>query len=60
MAGLLDIKFTQNESPVIITNVGNGYLCPFTIFQRNEEEKSKYLSFQLLSGTICIWRQQQT
>ena len=35
MADLPEIRFPQNESPVVFTNVGIDYFGPFTVIQRN-------------------------
>ena len=39
MADLPDIRFPQDQSPVVFTNVGIDYIGPFTVIQRGKEEK---------------------
>ena len=48
MADLPEIRFPQNESPVVFTNVGIDYVGPFTVIQRNKEEKAYICLFNCL------------
>ena len=38
MADLPDIRFPQDQSPVVFTNVGIDHIGPFTVIQRDREE----------------------
>ena len=40
MADLPDALFPEKESSVTLTNVGLGYIGPFTVIQRGKEEKA--------------------
>ena len=48
MADLPEIRFPQNETPVVFTNVGIDYIGPFTVIQRNKEEKAYICKFNCL------------
>ena len=48
MADLPDIRFPQDQSPVVFTNVENDYIGPFTVIQRNKEEKAYICLFNCL------------
>ena len=48
MADLPEIRFPQNESPVVFTNLGIDYVDPFTVIQRNKEEKANICLFNYL------------
>ena len=48
MAELPDIRFPQDQSPVVFTNVGIDYIGPFTVIQRNKEEKANICLFNCL------------
>ena len=56
MVDLPEIRFPQNEPPVVFTNVGIDYIGPFTVIQRNNEEKSLYLPIQLSCHENCALR----
>ena len=48
MADLPDIRFPQDQSPGVFTNVGVDYIGPFTVIQRDKEEKAYICLFNCL------------
>ena len=48
MANLPDIRFPHDQSPVVFTDVRIDYIGPFTVIQRNKEEKTYICLFNFL------------